>query len=157
MVDRQIRCWDSVRLHVNNVVVSHKQGPEATVVEIVSRKSLKERKVSKAFNARVVAVLYAQRRSTPGGTVVSVAVACVSQPNSGATRLAHLTYTAPQPRRGFKRRQPGSRRRRDTTETLAIMRSHRRGDRETSTLTSWQRRAGIRKVGLWIRRGWSDE
>ena len=77
--------------------VNNKCSPKAVVIVLfVSRKLHNERNRLKASKARVAALLYTrQSRTYRGGTVVSVAVACLSQFTSGARRLCTLHMHSP--------------------------------------------------------------
>ena len=109
--------------------VDHEQSPEATVIAgavvivVVNRKAHQERNRSKSLAGRVAAVLYTESVSArPSGTPPARLLHAYRSGNSGASRLAHLTSTAPEPRKSFiRRRQPASRTRRNTPRHVRNM------------------------------------
>ena len=121
----------------SNRGVNHERSTEATVMYCSSIVNLTKSEVGQKHQRSGASQYYRHIASQPttGDIVVSVAAACVSQCNSGASRLAHHTCTAPEPRRSFRRRQLASRTRRDTSETWGIMRSRKCGGRVTAPKT----------------------
>ena len=148
--------------------VDHEQSPEATVIAgavvivVVNRKAHQERNRSKSLAGRVAAVLYTESVSArPSGTPPARLLHAYRSGNSGASRLAHLTSTAPEPRKSYiRRRQLANRTRRNTPRHVRNMGAScvlTRAETGNQALKRpLQRRVGIQEVGEWVQCGWRD-